>query len=72
MDKICPRCKRSFVCQNDNILECWCVTEQISTSVRQYLAQNFKGCLCQDCIQIINKSLILNYQPQIIIENEKS
>lgn len=71
MDKICPRCMRSFDCQNDNILECWCITEQISASVRKYLAQNFKGCLCRECINIIKISLINNHQPQIIIENEK-
>ena len=71
MDKICPRCRQSFVCRNDNIMECWCLMEPISVSVREHLDQNFKGCLCHDCIEVISKCLIHNYQPQIIIENEK-
>ena len=71
MDKICPRCNQSFVCRNDNILECWCLMESISVSVRAYLARNFTGCLCSLCIDDINKSLIHNYQPQSTFGNEK-
>jgi hypothetical protein len=71
MDKICPNCNKSFVCRNDNILECWCLMEPLSASAREHLADNFVGCLCPECIDINNKSIIHNHQPQIIIKNER-
>ncbi len=71
MNKICPSCNRTFECRNDNILECWCLNEKIETAAREFMALNFEGCLCRDCIDRINKSLTCNHQTEIITENEK-
>ncbi len=70
MVKICPSCHQSFDCRNDNILECWCLEVNIPPDLREYLASNFKGCLCRECIEIINKNIIHINLPKISIENE--
>jgi hypothetical protein len=72
MDKVCPCCKRSFECRNDDILECWCLEVSVSRDLRDYLARNYNDCLCRDCIEFIDKSLVYNHQLKITIENEKS
>jgi hypothetical protein len=71
MDKICPCCQLTFDCRNDYILECWCITEQISQAAREFMAHHYEGCLCRDCIQKINQSLTHNYEPEINTEHEK-
>ena len=69
MEKVCPRCCKSFCCRNDDIMECWCLYEPIDPELRRFLADNFSGCLCAECITDLRKSF-LNYQQLIIIENE--
>jgi hypothetical protein len=68
MKKICPRCNQSFDCHNDQILECWCLEEQIPAPVRKYLALNFQGCLCRPCIQSLSNQF---YSSINTIQNEK-
>ncbi len=70
MEKVCPRCNQSFICRNDVILECWCLQEPINSELRKFLADNFSGCLCANCIIQLRKQLS-NYQQQLIFENEK-
>lgn len=70
MNKICPNCNRIFECRNDNILECWCLEVSLSPVLREYIARNFEGCLCRECIENIDKSLIYINQPKIVVENE--
>lgn len=65
MEKVCPRCNNSFVCRNDQILECWCLNEPITSELRKFLADNFSGCLCANCITDLRKCFI-NYHQQII------
>ena len=69
MEKVCPRCCKSFNCRNDDILECWCLCEPIDAELRKFLADNFSGCLCAECITDLRKSF-LKSQQLIIIENE--
>jgi len=70
MEKICPRCFSSFICRNDNIMECWCLEEKIPVAVREYLSLNFVGCLCKSCIKIINNNHSQILQPVNLNQNE--
>ena len=69
MEKVCPRCCKSFCCRNDDILECWCLLEPIDAELRKFLADNFSGCLCAGCITDLRERF-LNYQQLINIEDE--
>ena len=66
MEKVCPRCNKSFVCRNDQILECWCINEPINSDFRKFLADNFSGCLCAECMTDLRKCFI-NYPQQIFL-----
>ncbi len=68
MEKVCPSCKLSFVCKNDQITECWCMFEPINSMFRRFLAENFSDCLCVCCIARFRKNF-MNYEHQID-ENE--
>ena len=50
-DKICPRCKKKFVCQSDNISACACSGLLISNATRTFLAQTFYSCVCAECLR---------------------
>jgi hypothetical protein len=53
MKKICPRCNSSFECQNNNILECDCITVTLSAEDYQYVSNNYTDCLCIKCLNQI-------------------
>ena len=44
----CPRCGRSFICYKDET--CWCQDLRLHQKTRESLKQEYKGCLCKDCI----------------------
>ncbi len=48
--KICPRCKKEFVCQSDDIAACACSTIRLLNETKSFLAQTFYGCLCNECL----------------------
>ena len=70
MEKVCPRCRESFVCRNDQIEECWCFTEPLSSGFRSFLADKFQDCLCVGCIAGLRRNFII-YEQQFNLENEK-
>lgn len=54
MTKQCPRCNRIFECKHDS--SCWCSRYTLTSNVRLYLQNNYKDCLCEDCInEVIEK-----------------
>ena len=71
MEKVCPCCNGSFVCQNDQIGECWCLFEPINSGFRKFLADNFSGCLCRRCISDLRGKFSM-YEHQFNWENEKN
>ena len=44
----CPRCGRSFICYNDH--NCWCHNQQVHPKTQEALRQQYRGCLCQNCL----------------------
>lgn len=44
----CPRCKASFICYTD--ASCWCQDVQLHPKTREAIRQEFRGCLCKNCL----------------------
>lgn len=70
MEKVCPRCKESFQCRNDQIEECWCLTEPIDSGFRRFLAEKFHDCLCANCISGLRRNFN-HFEQYLNLENEK-
>ena len=46
----CPRCGVFFECKQGSILICHCSKVKLSREQIAYLAENWDGCLCHDCL----------------------
>ena len=44
----CPRCKANFICYKDDT--CWCHDLRIHPKTRESIKQEFRGCLCKNCL----------------------
>ena len=44
----CPRCGKSFICYKDE--NCWCHDLKVHPKTRESIKQEFKGCLCKECL----------------------
>jgi len=53
--KICPRCKKQFACQAENISACACSQVTLSNDTRSFLAKTFYNCLCNDCLSELDQ-----------------
>jgi len=53
-NKICPRCKKEFTCNSENISACSCSTILLSNETKAFLANTFFNCLCNDCLNELN------------------
>ena len=56
MEKECPRCKKTFECKHEDIANCWCMTTSIEPDAMGFIADNYEGCLCPECIAELNKA----------------
>jgi hypothetical protein len=52
--KKCPRCKKEFTCDVENVSACACSRISLSNDTRTYLAKTFYNCLCDDCLLVLN------------------
>jgi hypothetical protein len=53
--KICPRCKKEFLCQEADIKACQCSQVALSNETKSFLLNTFYQCLCRDCLMEINR-----------------
>jgi hypothetical protein len=53
--KICPRCKKQFACNAENISACSCSKISLSNETKSFLTQTFYRCLCNECLLHINE-----------------
>lgn len=44
----CPRCASNFICYKDET--CWCQSLRLHQKTRESLKQEYKGCLCKNCL----------------------
>ncbi len=51
---ICESCGKEFSC-GANVGECWCFTVELKAETLTELRGNFESCLCEDCLENLNK-----------------
>ena len=51
----CPRCKKAFTCNREDISACDCSQVEISNETRVFLTKTFYGCLCNDCLRTLDQ-----------------
>ncbi len=44
----CPRCGKPFICYKDE--NCWCHDLRVHPKTRDSIQQEYKGCLCKQCL----------------------
>jgi len=47
---ICESCGKEFFC-GANVGECWCFAVEVKAEILAELRENFKSCLCEDCLE---------------------
>lgn len=50
---ICESCGTDFSCGAD-VGKCWCFEIEVKAETLAKLREDFKNCLCQDCLEKIN------------------
>ncbi len=56
---VCESCGEEFSC-GANVGECWCFDVELKATTLTKLREDFKNCLCQDCLlKAANKKLDL-------------
>ncbi len=50
MEKVCPRCSKTFQCMHDDIANCHCAGIELDSMQRHYLKENYHSCLCHSCL----------------------
>jgi hypothetical protein len=53
--KICPRCKKEFNCNPENIQDCGCSRVLLSNDTKSWLTNTFYNCLCSECLTELNQ-----------------
>jgi len=48
--KTCPRCKRKFECNLQNITQCFCYGIELTAELKELIEKRFTDCLCRDCL----------------------
>ena len=51
---ICESCHKKFSC-GANIGKCWCFEVNLDENTLAKLREDFKKCLCQDCLEKMNE-----------------
>jgi hypothetical protein len=57
MKKHCSKCNKQFECCANDIKHCQCYNIALSQATKEFIANNYKDCLCAEClkeIEIIN------------------
>lgn len=49
--KQCPHCGQTFVCRNESILDCDCVSIRLTQEARRRIRERYEDCLCVDCLR---------------------
>lgn len=55
MEKVCPCCGTTFECNNDDILNCHCISIGLNSRQRYCLGLLYRGCLCHECLRRISE-----------------
>ena len=47
---ICESCGKDFAC-GANVGKCWCFNVELKAETLAELREDFKNCLCEDCLE---------------------
>lgn len=61
MPKTCERCGKAFDCRPDDIANCQCSGVKLSPETRQELAENYRDCLCVECLKEVQEEVELGF-----------
>ncbi|NWJ52735.1 MAG: cysteine-rich CWC family protein [Bacteroidetes bacterium] len=50
--KKCARCNQQFGCGASG--KCWCFEVSISPEALKYIEDQYNGCLCPECLQLVS------------------
>lgn len=53
--KQCPRCKKKFICEKENISACICSRISLSNETKSYLSKTFYDCHCTECMLALDQ-----------------
>ncbi|WP_461396789.1 cysteine-rich CWC family protein [Flavitalea sp.] len=59
IEKVCERCGRGFICRAGKIKECQCSQVQLSDAERIFISEQFRNCLCKDCLEDLKTKFVL-------------
>jgi len=51
---VCESCGKEFSC-GANVGKCWCFAVELEAETLAELREDFKSCLCEDCLNGIKK-----------------
>lgn len=55
VQKICPRCRKEFNCNEEE--GCWCEKIHLTSDMLSYLRLRYIDCLCSSCIESFARSV---------------
>jgi hypothetical protein len=54
----CERCSVPFECKANKFSQCQCSVVQLTLNQVQYVSELYDGCLCADCLRILQQEYI--------------
>jgi hypothetical protein len=62
MIKKCSRCNSEINCKVEEIQSCDCSKIQLLDKAREWISQEFNSCLCLNCLEYINDTIVKSSQ----------
>ncbi|MDR1090782.1 MAG: cysteine-rich CWC family protein [Prevotella sp.] len=57
MEKLCPCCRKKFVCKYEDFLSCQCTRIYLPVEILAYIDEFYFGCICLQCQRSESKFL---------------
>jgi len=58
----CERCEAPFECKANAFTKCQCSTVQLTISEVQYVSELYEGCLCANCLLLVQQEYQKNIE----------
>lgn len=49
--KVCERCNNEFVCNANDIANCFCYGISLPEKAKKEMSEKFSNCLCENCLK---------------------
>jgi hypothetical protein len=61
----CERCSAAFECKANKFSQCQCSTVQLSINEVQHISELYDGCLCANCLLVLQQEYQLSIAPAL-------